>query len=673
MKGSLWNVLWLQTVAITRRSRKLNHLRLSSPLSIFPVFRIFPVFANILNKSLPKCKVAHSIRQSCLYTKPDEEQSHVDDYVSENYPLTHYYIKRRHTTSFYYTKNNLIAYYIHSSQENDFHVIPFYDYVRNDYEVILSNYRIILPNSEYDFKLHHRTYVVKAPNRQIYLVYNGSEDKPVTIINASTGILLYNSHDKFDDFASNLFRSMPIANSFVIIVTGIGKEIIIQVIDLVEEKVHEQKFSIEKIKELLLTLSKTNDVYYERLKFIESLDKLYIKKDMARSINRSSDNLFFYDRYVFNISLHLGNDILENVLSIIAVYQNHELTVNFQLNRKVDLITPSSRHEIDFGSTTILTSGKYKVDSRYDMSESRLYSVILSGSDYTLISEPNIDWGILSLYYKNKPTFTHTYVNFSIDNFGNILFIGTPNRWLVFANKDRLIDLSKMCRYYIRHNELRDINGAIIESSIHIADIEVVNGLLLDRIRETNDTKWTVIDITDKVKHLSLIDKLKEAVRSYTCSKENFAFFDYAYYVDCEREEFYVLVCFRCASTAPKRYRVYIFKSKIKYLFDRVYPFRLVRRFETRISKSSVSSILHSLRKIKSSDNMILRLFINKWDNVSRFIGLKVFEIYDKSSAYYDYGYNRRTIRTVPVNTSIASTLHLVRRVLQTREPLNLF
>jgi hypothetical protein len=244
---------------------------------------IFNVSMNILIKGLPKCKVAHFIRQSCLYTKTEENQLRVDDYVSKNYPLKYYYIKRGTTTSFYYIKNNLIVYYIHSIQSNDFHVVPLYDYVQNDYKIILSSI-------DYNFKLHHRTCVVKAPNRQVYLVHQNDDDS-ILIVNASKGTLLYNSRDEFSDVVvSYLFRSMPVANSFVIIVMGVGREIIIHVIDLIKEKVYKQKCSREKIKESLLNVSKRNDMYYEKIKPIENLNKFYIDTDMTSSISGNINN-----------------------------------------------------------------------------------------------------------------------------------------------------------------------------------------------------------------------------------------------------------------------------------------------------------------------------------------------------------------------------------------------
>ncbi len=161
-------------------------------------------------------------------------------------------------------------------------------------------------------------------------------------------------------------------------------------------------------------------------------------------------------------------------------------------------------------------------------------------------------------------------------------------------------------------------------------------------------------------------NELEKAVQFYTRSVEEFSFFDYACYIDYGTEEFYSLVFLRYKSTGTKKYRVYLFKCKIDRLLSNRNPFILVWNFETSVLKSKVSNILHNLNRMISSGNKILRLLSKKFGKGIRFIGLKIFEAYDKSSAYHDYGYNRRSIRTSPKDLSIATTLHLVRRMLPT-------
>jgi hypothetical protein len=606
-------------------------------------------------KILPTCKVAHFIRQSYLY-KIDNK---VYDYISKEYPLTYYYVQEGHTNSFYYNKNDLIAYYTNSAQNNVLYIIPLYNQAKNDYEIVLSNY-------EYNFNLHHNLYIVKAPNRQIYLLREESNSN--IIVNVSTGKLLYNSRDDFSNPVAYLFRSMPIANSFVVSMIGIGNEIVIHVIDLIKQKTYEQRCSIEEIKESILILSKNNR-YYDKLRHIESLDKLYIEISVKSNIDTSFANLVFYDRYIVNIGLYLGKsilgDVLKDAISLIAIYQNNELTVKFQINREVRLKTSDRNYEIDFSSATILTSGKYKVDNEYDISQSNLYSVIISVDDYTIIKESNRKWSGLALYYRNGLDFIFPYGYFSAANFSDILFIRASEKRLAFASKGRLMKMNTLNRYYIECAEDDDTDTDTICLDINIIDAEVVRKLLLDKMSAIDDTSWVGVEITDNVKHVSLRDKLEKTVRLYTCPNEDLRSFDYAYYIDYRTGDFYSLVYFRCKLTKPKKYRIYIFKCSMNCLLSSNSLFRLVENFETNVSKSKMSIILHNLKQITSSDNRILRLLSNKFNSLARFIGLKLLEMYDKRNAYYDYGYNRRSIRMLTTNTSIASTLHLVIHITQ--------
>ena len=83
---------------------------------------------------LPKCKTDHYIRQSYLYTTTERNKIYINSQVLKHYPLVSYYITYRYTaikidyiTSFYYNKNNLIAYYIRSLQDSKSCVLPLYN------------------------------------------------------------------------------------------------------------------------------------------------------------------------------------------------------------------------------------------------------------------------------------------------------------------------------------------------------------------------------------------------------------------------------------------------------------------------------------------------------------------------------------------------------------------
>ncbi len=643
----------------------------------------FLMFLNILSNSLPKCKAAHSIRQSYLYGRQSylyeelREEPHIYDKISTTYPLEYYRVRHGHTVSFYYNKNNLISYYLITT----FKLIPLYNYLKNDYENILSYF-----DHNFWLKKHHYVCVVRAPNRRVYLLGTGRTS--IIIANVGKGSPL--REYKFSKNEAYLFHSMPIANSFVLIISRTNREILINVFDLIEETSHVQTYTIEKIVKAILSQLEENDKNYEELKTMGNWDKLYFNVNATNSIDTGVGNLVFYDKYIVNISLRFKNigKVLEDVISIVTAYQNKELTVSLQINTKIKVKASRHIYEIDFGSNTVLMSNKYKIDSKYNISQSHLYSVMASAGDYTIIREPIMPCkdkycNALVLYYKGERSTVFKDNDFSISNLGDIMFIKFYNRIfhnkkLVFVNKNWLNNLKKINKHYII---------ASASDFFDIIDAEFLKRLVLDRIHN-NNTKWVGIDVSDKIQQLSIGDKLTEMVRRFDCPsgdcrffrKEyyidpngDYQFFNAMYHIDYEAEEVYFFVYFKTLKkVAPnlietKGYRIYLLKAKIGDLINGNNRFRLVWKFENDVLTSQVDTILRTPEQVMTGDcRKLLRLLGNKWNTGNGFINLKVFNMCDKGKAYYDYKYSRRSISRTPTNTAIVSTLHLVRRIVQT-------
>jgi len=547
------------------------------------------------------------------------------------------YKKKHYIHSFYYDKNNLIAYYNHSTKNNNFDIIPLYNYVENNYEIILS-----------DLPYESDVCVVKAPNRQVYILW--VKDNKITIGNISKGTLVYS----LSDSKTYLFHSMPIANSFFLVVTRDDTEIVINIIDLIEEKNYMQKCPIVKIIKTILSLSK-NSIDYKEIESIGISKKLHfeidIEKDITNNIDNSIVNLVFYDRCVVNISLYFENTKtsskrrLKDAISIVAVYQDNELTVSLQINSNIKIETPSHDYNIDFNSITVITSNNYKMDNRYNISQSHLYSVIVSTSDYTIIREPNIAPNTFALYYKNKPNIIFSDTIFSITNFSNIFLISIFDNWIYknlhkglwVVKKDILSKPNEINKYYIEYND----------SGINIIDNEVIRKLLLNSMHKSNNTNWAGIDITDIVKHVSIKDRLQEMVRHYISPNDDFEFCDYEYYIDDNAEKFYSLVCLQNKSNESQKHRFYILECNINYLLSRNGYFRLVGMFEKSVSENRMPSLHH-------------------WYWGDKFIISKFFEEYYKYTGYYDRRYNRRSIRKSISAPYIVSILHLVRQIMPT-------
>jgi hypothetical protein len=641
------------------------------------------VFLKSYGKELPKCKVAHSIRQSYLYGRRsylyEETRNEPDIYdkISTKYPLKQYRVQQGNAVTHYHIKNDLIAYYLPSM----FKVIPVYDYVKNDYEYILSFF-----SYDYWLKKHHYVCVVRAPNRREYLLGTGR----TSIIIANTGkgppLIEY----KFNKDKAYLFHSMPIANSFVLTITRTRKELVIDVFDLIEEKSYVQTYSIENIVEAMLSQLEGNDKYYEELKSIVNEGKLRFKVNATSSIDTKNDNLVFYNKYVVNITISFKNagKTFENVLSIFAVYDNYELTVRLQINGKAELKISRHRHEIDFGSSIVLKSDKYKVDNKYDISQSHLYSVIASAGDYTIISEPTMSCkdkycNAFVLYYKGERSYVFKDSDFSISSFGNIMFILFHNihneifydKTLAFINKNWSKNVKEANKYYV-------IDGS--SSYLKMIDIDFLKGLVLDRTRN-NNANWVGMDITDKVIELNLGDKLTEMVRRFDCPSGDCRFFrkfyyvdpngDYQfynalYYIDKDAGEFYSLVYFRTSkkvsptAVKTKAYRMYLLKAKIEDLLGRKARFRLIWKFKGNVRNHIVNTILHHPERIMRGDcRKLLRLLSNKWNTGNGFTDLKVFNMCGKGEVYHDYRYNRISIKKMPKGEYVLCNLHLVRRI----------
>ena len=619
---------------------------------------IFPVFLSELRKGLPKCKVAHSIRQSYLYKTSDNND--VNSEISKRYPLPYYYIRKQYISSlnissFYYKKNNLIAYYVHSTKNNDFYIIPLYNYLKNDYEIVFSNF-------EYNFLYHHEICLVRAPNRQLYICAGNM------IGNISKGTLLYDLRD----VVSNRFLSMPIANSFLLVVAVDIKNVFIHVIDLIREKRYLQKYSIEKIIDILLSLLEGNDRYYKEIESVKNLDHLSFGYTIVSNIENSTSDLVFYDRYLVVISLYFGSTktgdskFLTDALSVDASFQNRKLTVSLRINNKLNIKTPSYDYEVDLGSSTVLMDNSYKVDDKYDISQSHLYSVIASFGDYTIISESNHARDKVTLYYKNEPNFRFSISYLNIDDFNNIIFIRLHNKLLVSVNKYRPIEPRKTSKYYLQYNS----------SNIHIIDTKVIKNLITSITHKNNNKKLVgidITDITDIVIHVRVKDKLEQALRPYACSNDDPISFFYTYYIDHDEEEFYALTYFCCLQRIDdkwnifRKHKIYLFRCKIVDLISDRTSFRLVRKFDFDTNKyppNTIISIILNNKIITGHYGKILRLLSNKWNTGSAFADLKIFEIYDKSDAYYDYKYNRRSIQTSPIDTSLYTELHIVWRIM---------
>ncbi len=540
--------------------------------------------------------------------------------------------------------------------DNNYQIIPLYNYTKNDYEIVLSDF-------PYNFLNHHEVCLVKAPSGRIYICTKG------LIGNISRGTLLH----ALSDNTPFKHYSMPIANSFILAIENNTEEVSICVIDLNKERKYIRKYPIKKAIEAILKLSQKSNANYEELQSIKVLENLSFGYTITHGINGNDDNAIFYDRYTVTISLYFSSEetgdfkFLIDALSVVAIYQDRTLEVILQINDKINLKTSNDKYEINFGTNKVLMSGSYKIDDKYDISQSYLYSVIASVGDYTIISEPNTSRDMISLYHKNELASISTTSLLDINNFNDILLIRLSAQTLIAIDRHKFAQSGKANRYYVR-----EINS----DNINIINAEMIRDMAINAKLKNNNARWIDIDIANVGKaiiHVNLKDKVKEVIHPYTCSNNKSDSLLYAYHIDYDEEEMYILTYFRCLEKNEqgwpevKKHQIYLFKCKIHYLSSGHKFFRLVKSFEFGTNKY-LDNVIRILRYniTKGDYGRILRLLSNKWDTGNALADLKVFEVYNEHRAYYDFGYNRMSIEASPVDTFIKSTLHLVRKMIPT-------
>ncbi len=80
--------------------------------------------------------------------------------------------------------------------------------------------------------------------------------------------------------------------------------------------------------------------------------------------------------------------------------------VSLQVNSEIRIKTIYMDYNVELGTSTLLASSTYKIDDKYDIAQSCLYSVIAVDSEYIIISESNKTLVNITLCHKNRPILT---------------------------------------------------------------------------------------------------------------------------------------------------------------------------------------------------------------------------------------------------------------------------
>jgi len=179
--------------------------------------------------------IAKSIKHSFLHKKSSGKVE--TDNSLRIYPLPATYMRRTDGSfSMFYVKNDVINYYAHDKGIMKYNLIPLYNCKCNQYDIIVTDY----PYSFSD-KSGEDMVLVRTPNNKYYIdgivkEYQNFEDALI-VLNVESGSLLYACRAHLRGTVNRVWHSMPIANSFIIVLTTSPKEIAVYVVDLINGKV----------------------------------------------------------------------------------------------------------------------------------------------------------------------------------------------------------------------------------------------------------------------------------------------------------------------------------------------------------------------------------------------------------------------------------------------------
>jgi len=434
-------------------------------------------------KHSPKCQVANYVRRSFIVYR-DRERVHHDKYWAK-YPVPLMYLCTQNIkpniTSFslYYVKNDVINYFKYETENtSSYSVIPLYNYLKRNYTVMVIDYPYMyISNSGYNMIIQDISInVVKTPNGNFYLTgiaynYKGLE-RCFVVLNAQNGRLLYISDDLRKNYMrgkSDMYRySVPMANSFVVVIKTKKHKINIKVINLITEKIKEINYDMRNHLE-------ENEIY---------LSTFFVGEEITE-IGKSDNGVIFYKSCKFYIYVHKKYESIN--LNLFVFYENNKIVISL----------------VSEGDTTnILMKKEYYVESRYDVSESYLYAVFFSVDDHTLMKSQTMGIGkALKWYYKNSLHITHECRhswNLPIENHGDLLIVKDKSKLMSLINKQEINKIIKK-NYQILSLTRESIEVFGIKDVINLIQNNMYNEIFIEisrAIRKINLTEIVINSVT---------------------------------------------------------------------------------------------------------------------------------------------------------------------------------
>ncbi len=565
---------------------------------------------------IPQTRIAKSIRHSFLHKKSSGKVE-IDNSL-RIYPLPATYIRRANGIfSFFYVKNDVVNYYAHNKGITNYNFIPVYDYKANQYDIIVTDY----PYSFSD-KSGENMIVVRTPNNKYYIAgivqeYQNYKDMLI-VLNVNSESLLYACKADLRGKVNRVFHSMPIANSFIVVLTTSPKEMAIYVIDLINEKVDKINYDLELHKTKILNFGINSKITYVNM------------NKFGYNVDRDSRGTVFYNKYYIEIGLYINKRFGGNI-SLTASYQNWELEVVLKVSKSINI------------------TRRYTVDTKLDLSASRLYSVITTSDEYALLKGARVSHHV-ELYYKNEPQDTLININsdFRINRHEDISIIEVKSKYFIIFNKAKIDKLSTKSRYHV----------LIEDKTIKVLSLHRMVNLMSDMLDSYHNNAIFFEEKTQEVKLIKLDILLRDLVTlnlgKYLEDSCNPNLSDVVAKVDLYNNKFYILFWSHCPSY--EKYYFTLFRCSISDILKGAHYFRLMWVFgvdDRPLFYKYDSSYRHNVKrlyaytKIKHSyfAESLLTMFdknMNKMPTIYDDIVLG--GLYDGSSYYYDLRFNRKSV-----------------------------
>ncbi len=491
-------------------------------------------------KQVPKCEIARHIKHSILQVKHRGKE--IKTWYEDRYPYNLTELRSKDALCLFYVKNDIIIYYYVKDYEEDFYIMPLYNYRKESYDIIRVKQNISL--SEMD------TYVaiVKAPNGKIYGLLD--YEYVVIIEDFVKGESIYRHRSGSNKFGLFTQYSLPIANSFIVIVKVTEEEVIVNVFDLVKENKSEVRFHLRKYRDFILEqLPGDSEIRNWVNKYLYYLGTQLKISGLKHSIDRLNNETLFYKKAIFEISLcytiyneHTGKEMrcfIINSPIITVEYKDNNLVVSMETGTDGVIKAPKSTFKIK--PNVLLEAKEYQLDKEeYNILNSHLYTIFDASENYEIIkvsSKPS--WHV---YQKGE--LTHSVEgsqSVKITRLQNISIMRILDNWFAILTKRQHRKMYDK-KYYVLFT---------LQEQLSFVDIEK----LYNKLKESGE-HGIIMEVSNLVTNVDIVSEVKDLLPDvidsiYGTSVKNSKYsFDVRYYFDGEHKALYLIVAIHVPANA---------------------------------------------------------------------------------------------------------------------------